>query len=77
MLLWLILVFATALVLNSVGELKMKQGDLAGAREAFEEAIFLREQTASLETPAGELVQEQLRNLDQLLVNEQAPEAPQ
>jgi len=55
----------------------MKQGDLAGAREAFEEAIFLREQTASLETPAGELVQEQLRNLDQLLVNEQAPEAPQ
>eukprot|EP00401_Gymnodinium_catenatum_P006983 CAMPEP_0117468992 /NCGR_PEP_ID=MMETSP0784-20121206/6463_1 /TAXON_ID=39447 /ORGANISM="" /LENGTH=547 /DNA_ID=CAMNT_0005263021 /DNA_START=9 /DNA_END=1649 /DNA_ORIENTATION=- len=49
----------TALVLNSVGELKKKQADITGARATFAEAVAIREKTATLSTPAGELL---LRN---------------
>ena len=52
--------FPLALLLNSIGELKKKTGDLVGAREAFGEAIDIRQHGAVLDNPAGAIV---LRNM--------------
>ena len=50
--------------LDSVGELKLKNGDTAGARAAFEEAVEIREKTATISTPAGLIVKTNLQGLD-------------
>lgn len=51
---------ATALILNSIGELRMKQSDIAGALSSFEEAWKIREQTKTDRTPAAQILKNNL-----------------